>query len=77
MFLFAGVSFTWMVLGFFVFEEDELSTEEDRRVDWIGGALITVGLILIVFVLSDLPTARKGWKSHCEFLTIISKLTLT
>ena len=76
MFLFAGVSFAWMILGFFVFEEDEPSTEEDKRVDWIGGALITVGLILIVFVLSDLPTARNGWKNPCEFL-YISKLILT
>ncbi|KAH9172954.1 efflux transporter [Lactarius sanguifluus] len=63
MFLFAGVSFVWMMLGLFAFEEDEPSTEEDKRVDWIGAALITAGLVLIVFVLSDLPTARKGWKN--------------
>ncbi|KAH9004480.1 efflux transporter [Lactarius hatsudake] len=62
MFLFAGVSFAWMMLGLFAFEKDEPSTEEDKRVDWIGAALITAGLVLIVFVLSDLPTARKGWK---------------
>ncbi|KAF8261648.1 efflux transporter [Lactarius quietus] len=63
MFLFAGVSFVWMILGFIVIEEDEPSTEEDKRVDWIGAALITVGLILIVFVLSDSPNARRGWKN--------------
>ncbi|KAH9031333.1 efflux transporter [Lactarius pseudohatsudake] len=63
MFLFAGVSFAWMMLGLFAFEEDKPSTEEDKRVDWIGAALITAGLVLIVFVLSDLPSARKGWKS--------------
>ncbi len=56
-----------MILGFFVFEEDEPSTEEDKRVDWIGAALITVGLVLIVFVLSDSPVARKGWKNPREF----------
>ena len=77
MFLFAGVSFTWMILGFFVFDEDEPSTEEDKRVDWIGGSLITVGLIFIVFVLSDLPTVRNGWKNHRESLPIISKLIAT
>ncbi|KAI9433578.1 MFS general substrate transporter [Lactarius indigo] len=63
MFLFAGVSFAWMMLGLFAFDEDEPSTEEDKRVDWIGAALITAGLVLIVFVLSDSPSARKGWKN--------------
>ena len=72
MFLFAGVSFAWMILGFFVFEEDEPSTEEDKRVDWIGAALVTAGLVLIVFVLSDAPTARQGWKNPCEFPPVSS-----
>ena len=67
MFLFAGLSFAWMILGFFVFEEDEPSKEEDKRVDWIGAVLITIGLVLIVFVLSDSPTERKGWKNAREF----------
>ncbi len=59
-----------MILGFFIFEKDEPSTEEDKRVDWIGAALITVGLVLIVFVLSDSPSARKGWKSPREFPSV-------
>jgi formate/nitrite transporter FocA (FNT family) len=66
MFLFAGVSFAWMLLGFFALEEDEPSAEEDKRVDWIGAVLITVGLVLIVFVLSDLPTAPYSWKTPCK-----------
>ncbi|KAI9433579.1 MFS general substrate transporter [Lactarius indigo] len=75
MFLFAGVSFAWTILGFFVFEEDEPSTEEDRRVDWIGAALITAGLVLIVFVLSDSPSARKGWKNpHIIALFVVGVL---
>jgi hypothetical protein len=55
-----------MVLGFFVIDEDEPSTEEDKRVDWIGAFLITSGLTLIVFVLSDSPTAHKGWTNPRE-----------
>ncbi|KAI9464426.1 efflux transporter [Lactarius psammicola] len=62
-FLFSGIALAFMILGFFVFEEDEPSTEEDKRVDWIGAALITAGLVLIVFVLSDSPTAHRGWKN--------------
>jgi hypothetical protein len=55
-----------MVLGFFAIDEDEPSTEEDRRVDWIGATLITCGLILIAFVLSDTPTAQEGWRNPRE-----------
>ncbi len=67
MFLFAAVCIAWTVLGFFVFDEDEPSTEDDRRVDWVGAALVTVGLIFIVFVLSDSPTASKGWNNPREY----------
>ena len=65
-FMFSGIAFAFMILGFFVIEEDEPSTEDDKRVDWIGAALVTGGLVLIVFVLSDVPTAHKGWKSPRE-----------
>ncbi|KAN0121010.1 efflux transporter [Russula decolorans] len=63
LYLLSGFTFACLVLGFFTIDEDEPSTEEDRRVDWIGATLITCGLILIIFVLSDTPTARKGWKN--------------
>ncbi|KAI9433575.1 efflux transporter [Lactarius indigo] len=74
-FLLSGVALASMMLGLFVFEEDEPSTEEDTRVDWIGAALITAGLVLIVFVLSDSPVAHKGWKSpHIIALFVIGVL---
>jgi hypothetical protein len=64
-----------MILGFFVIEKDEPSTEEDKRVDWIGAALVTAGLVLIVFVLSDTPTAHRGWKnSHMIGLFVLGVL---
>ena len=68
--MFSGIAFAFMILGFFVIEEDEPSTEDDQRVDWIGAALVTAGLVLIVFVLSDVPTAHKGWKSPREFFSL-------
>jgi hypothetical protein len=66
LYLLSGFTFACLILGFFVIDEDEPSTEEDKRVDWIGATLITGGLILIVFVLSDMPTARDGWRNPRE-----------
>jgi hypothetical protein len=36
-----------------------------RRVDWLGALLITVGLVFIVFVLSDGEIAPQGWRTGC------------
>lgn len=66
LYLLSGLTFACLVLGIFAIDEDEPSTEEDRRVDWIGAALITSGLILIVFVLSATPSTREGWKAPRE-----------
>jgi hypothetical protein len=63
MYLLSAFTFTCLVLGFFVIDRDEPSTEEDRRVDWIGAALVTTGLVLIVFILSDTPSTREGWRA--------------
>ncbi|OSC97830.1 efflux transporter [Trametes coccinea BRFM310] len=35
----------------------------DRRVDWIGAFLVSAGLTLIIFVLSDGSIAPNGWKT--------------
>jgi len=40
--------------------------EKDKRVDWLGGALVTAGLVLIIFVLSDGELAPNKWATSCE-----------
>ena len=75
MYLLSGLTFACLVLGIFAIDEDEPSTEEDRRVDWVGAALITSGLVLIVFVLSDTPSTREGWKSFRESLFVFLHFT--
>jgi hypothetical protein len=69
MFLFSGISFSCVALGFLVIDEDE-PLKEDKRVDWSDAFLITSGLILIVFVLSDSSTARKRWGNAREFSAV-------
>jgi MFS family permease len=39
---------------------------DDRRVDWLGALLVTAGLVLVVFVLSQSQTAKDGWRTPCE-----------
>lgn len=49
-----------------VVPSDRPSTENDRRVDWLGAFLVTAGLVLIVFVLADGETAPKQWSTPCK-----------
>ncbi|KZP15059.1 efflux transporter [Athelia psychrophila] len=60
-YLAAGLSAGVLLLGLFSIDADPPSAETDRRVDWIGAFLITAGLVLIVFVLSDGEIV--GWKT--------------
>ncbi|KAF7980644.1 hypothetical protein HWV62_37456 [Athelia sp. TMB] len=57
----AGLSAATTVLGMFSIDADLPSTEKDTRVDWLGALLVTAGLVLIVFVLSEGEIA--GWKT--------------
>ncbi|KAF7976799.1 hypothetical protein HWV62_5654 [Athelia sp. TMB] len=74
-YLAAGLSFFVLILGVFSIEADLPSTEVDKRVDWIGAGLVTTGLVLIVFVLSDGEIV--GWKtSYIIALLIIGVLAM-
>ena len=42
-------------------------TVTDKRVDWVGAALVTVGMILMMFAISDGETAPRGWGTGCMF----------
>ena len=68
-----------MVLGMFSIDADLPSTEKDTRVDWLGAVLVTAGLVLIVFVLSEGEIA--GWKTPCASChlqhTLLHRLTLS
>ncbi|KAG1738412.1 major facilitator superfamily domain-containing protein [Suillus paluster] len=49
--------------GLISFEADKKSTEVDKRIDWIGAGLVTLGLVLIVFVLGQGSLAPQGWST--------------
>jgi predicted MFS family arabinose efflux permease len=56
-----GLSFLCFLGGLISVDSDLPSEEEDKRVDWLGGFLVTTGLVFIVFVLSQGELAQQGW----------------
>jgi len=65
MWVMAGMSVIAGVSAYFTFPTDILTTA-DKRVDWIGAALVTVGLIFIQFSVSAGEAAPQGWATGCE-----------
>lgn len=72
-FLTAGLAVPVFIGGVLAIDEDLPSTEpeEQKRVDWLGAALVTSSLVLIQFVLGQGELAPKGWKTPCKFHFII------
>jgi hypothetical protein len=65
-FLSTGLTGLYLLIGLFVIDKDEPSMQKDPRVDWLGATLITVGLVLIIFVLSDGEIAPNKWATSCK-----------
>jgi hypothetical protein len=63
-YLATGLAATCLILGLMSIDYDLPSTETDRRIDWLGALLVTVGLVLVVFVLSDGEIV--GWSTSCN-----------
>ncbi|KAI0087285.1 efflux transporter [Irpex rosettiformis] len=62
-FLFAGLSLMAFVGGLAFIDNDVSYQDIERRVDWLGGLLVTTGLVFICFALSDGPIAPDGFKT--------------
>ncbi|KAG1868619.1 major facilitator superfamily domain-containing protein [Suillus subluteus] len=67
-YLVAAMSALTGISGMISFEVDVTSTE---AVDWIGASLVTVGLVLIVFVLGQGEVASQGWKTPYIIILLI------
>ena len=54
------------------------STENDRRIDWVGGGLITAAICLFTFSLTDSGIAPKGWASprECRIALLLQPTTV-
>lgn len=64
--IFTGVAVVIVALAVFFVPADpkkEASGKEARRIDWIGAALVTCGLVLLQFTVSDGMSAPHGWRT--------------
>ncbi|EIW69628.1 hypothetical protein TREMEDRAFT_30643 [Tremella mesenterica DSM 1558] len=60
----AGISVPPVVLGWFFIPPDHiLPTGKDRSIDWVGATMVTCGLVLLQFVLTDGLSAPHGWRT--------------
>ncbi|KAF7378142.1 MFS general substrate transporter [Mycena sanguinolenta] len=72
-FLFAGMAALCLIGGLLTIDSDIPTPDTDRRVDWIGAFLITVGLALLLFVLGQGQLAPNGWKTAYIIALLISE----
>ncbi|KZT06091.1 efflux transporter [Laetiporus sulphureus 93-53] len=66
-----GISALTFVGGALSFDKDQPSSETDRRIDWLGAFLVTSGLVLLVFALSDGSVAPNEWNTPYIIATLI------
>jgi predicted MFS family arabinose efflux permease len=74
-YLATGLSTICLILGMLSIDADLPSTETDRRIDWLGSLIVTTGLVLVVFVLSDGEIV--GWSTSCNSLDTLVSESLT
>lgn len=60
-YLMAGITFLSLLCGMYCVDRDKMSTETDKRIDWLGAFIVTAGLVLIVFVLGQGELAPNKW----------------
>lgn len=54
------------ILAYFIIPPDRPNPSADKRIDWIGGVLITAALCLFTFSITESGHAEYGWRSPCK-----------
>ncbi|KAK0199445.1 putative efflux transporter [Desarmillaria ectypa] len=62
-YLISALTAVTFFLGLYAIDNDRPSIETDQRIDWIGAFLVSAGLLLVVFVLSQGEVAPHQWKT--------------
>ncbi|KAF7978435.1 hypothetical protein HWV62_614 [Athelia sp. TMB] len=70
-FLLAGLCALSVLLAIPSVDKDVRDPTVDRRVDWVGAALVTVGFVFITFALGEGSVAPSGWKTSYIIVLLI------
>lgn len=75
----AGLGAIPLVLGWFAMPWDRKAFTGSKvpRMDWIGGLLVTSGLSLFMFSLTQSGVLERGWSEPCKTFSIIKGTELT
>ena len=67
-FVLAGLGAVPMILGYFAMPWDRraLTGSKVPKIDWIGGFLVTSGLSLFMFSLTQSGVVERGWSEPCK-----------
>jgi len=67
-FVLAGLGAIPLILGYFAMPWDRraLTGSKVPKIDWIGGFLVTSGLSLFMFSLTQSGVVEKGWSEPCK-----------
>ncbi|WWC61208.1 uncharacterized protein I303_103788 [Kwoniella dejecticola CBS 10117] len=76
LFFVAGIGILSTISVIVVIPSDKSHTE-DSQVDWPGAALITIGLVLFLFAISDAQSAPNGWRTSYIIALLVVGIVLT
>lgn len=71
-FIGAALNFIVALVTFLVVPSDHAERKENGvRMDWPGSASIVLGLVLIVFAITQASHATQGWATHYILITLV------
>ncbi|KJA16450.1 hypothetical protein HYPSUDRAFT_147747 [Hypholoma sublateritium FD-334 SS-4] len=75
-YLLSALTLLCFIGGLISIDQDIPSEELDKRIDWIGAFLVTAGLVLVVFVLSQGELAPQKWGTPYIIVLLILGICL-
>ncbi|PBK86269.1 putative efflux transporter [Armillaria gallica] len=76
LYLITALTVVTFVLGLYAIDSDRPSITTDQRIDWVGAVLVSAGILLVVFVLSQGETAPHQWRTPYIIALLILGVTL-
>ncbi|KAK0442598.1 putative efflux transporter [Armillaria borealis] len=76
LYLITALSVVTFVLGLYAIDSDRPSTTTDQRIDWVGAVLVSAGILLVVFVLSQGEMAPHQWRTSYIIALLLLGVTL-